>query len=242
MKNEIVNWTRNYFAKTGINKAVIGLSGGIDSSLCAAILKEALGSENVIGVLLPKGSQHDINCAYQIRDFLGINAYEVNIKDIVDNISNSVSLVIGDDPNNTEAFRINTPPRVRMTILYGFAALNQALVCNTCNLSEDYVGYSTKYGDSAGDFSLLANLTKTEVKALAREFMLPNELIEKTPEDGLSGKSDEDKLGFTYDTLDQYIRTGICYDLKIKEKIERMHKANIHKITLMPRFELKEGK
>ncbi len=238
MKEKIVNWTKEYFSKVGINKCVVGLSGGIDSSLCATILVHALGKENVIGVLLPKGSQHDINCAYQIRDFLGINAYEVNIKDIVDEINKNVSNAIGDNPDNNEAFHINTPPRVRMTILYGFAALNQALVCNTCNLSEDYVGYSTKYGDAAGDFSLLANLTKTEVKALAREFGIPSNLVDKTPEDGLSGKSDEEKLGFTYDVLDEYIRTGICYDLKTKENIERMHKANLHKITLMPRFEI----
>lgn len=237
MKEKIVNWTKEYFSKVGINKCVVGLSGGIDSSLCATILVHALGKENVIGVLLPKGSQHDINCAYQIRDFLGINAYEVNIKDIVDEINKNVSNAIGENPDNNEAFHINTPPRVRMTILYGFAALNQALVCNTCNLSEDYVGYSTKYGDAAGDFSLLANLTKTEVRALAREFGIPSNLVDKTPEDGLSGKSDEEKLGFTYDVLDEYIRTGICYDLKTKEKIERMHKANLHKITLMPRFE-----
>ena len=238
MKEKIVNWTKEYFSKVGINKCVVGLSGGIDSSLCATILVHALGKENVIGVLLPKGSQHDINCAYQIRDFLGINAYEVNIKDIVDEINKNVSNAIGENPDNNEAFHINTPPRVRMTILYGFAALNQALVCNTCNLSEDYVGYSTKYGDAAGDFSLLANLTKTEVRALAREFGIPSNLVDKTPEDGLSGKSDEEKLGFTYDVLDEYIRTGICYDLKTKEKIERMHKANLHKITLMPRFEI----
>ena len=238
MKEKIVNWTKEYFSKVGINKCVVGLSGGIDSSLCATILVHALGKENVIGVLLPKGSQHDINCAYQIRDFLGINAYEVNIKDIVDEININVSNAIGDNPDNNEAFHINTPPRVRMTILYGFAALNQALVCNTCNLSEDYVGYSTKYGDAAGDFSLLANLTKTEVRALAREFGIPSNLVDKTPEDGLSGKSHEEKLGFTYDVLDEYIRTGICYDLKTKEKIERMHKANLHKITLMPRFEI----
>ena len=133
MKEKIVNWTKEYFSKVGINKCVVGLSGGIDSSLCATILVHALGKENVIGVLLPKGSQHDINCAYQIRDFLGINAYEVNIKDIVDEINKNVSNAIGENPDNNEAFHINTPPRVRMTILYGFAALNQALVCNTCN-------------------------------------------------------------------------------------------------------------
>ena len=179
-----------------------------------------------------------VNWTKEYFSKVGINAYEVNIKDIVDEINKNVSNAIGENPDNNEAFHINTPPRVRMTILYGFAALNQALVCNTCNLSEDYVGYSTKYGDAAGDFSLLANLTKTEVRALAREFGIPSNLVDKTPEDGLSGKSDEEKLGFTYDVLDEYIRTGICYDLKTKEKIERMHKANLHKITLMPRFEI----
>ena len=240
MKNEIVNWTRKYFESVGLQTAVIGLSGGIDSSTCAAILTEALGKENVIGVLLPKGNQHDINCAYAIRDFLGIKAYEVNIKNIVDNITNSVSEAIDLDADSNEAFHINTPPRVRMTILYGFAAIHNALVCNTCNLSEDYVGYSTKYGDSAGDFTLLANLTKTEVKSLAREFNIPEYLVEKTPEDGLSGKSDEDKLGFTYQVLDEYIRTGICYDSKVKEKIERLHQRNLHKVTLMPRFNPEE--
>ena len=236
MKNEIINWTRKYFESVGLQNVVIGLSGGIDSSTCAAVLVEALGKDNVIGVLLPKGNQHDINCAYAIRDHLGIKAYEVNIKNVVDDITNSVSDAIDFDADSNEAFHINTPARVRMTILYGFAAINNALVCNTCNLSEDYIGYSTKYGDSAGDFSLLANLTKTEVKSLARELGIPENLVEKTPEDGLSGKSDEEKLGFSYATLDEYIRTGICYDSKTKEKIERLHQRNLHKVQLMPRF------
>lgn len=135
-------------------------------------------------------------------------------------------------------YETNTPARIRMTTLYGVAAiLGNSRVVNTCNLSEDWVGYSTKFGDSAGDFSPLANITKTEVKQLGYELGLPKDLVEKVPTDGMSGMSDEEKLGFTYDELDTYIRTGVIENLERKEKINRMHRGNLHKVRLMPKYE-----
>ena len=125
-----------------------------------------------------------------------------------------------------------------MCMLYAISQSRNGRVANTCNLSEDYVGYATRYGDGAGDFSPLANLTVTEVKAIGRELGLPYELIDKTPSDGLCGLSDEDNLGFSYDTLDKYIRQGICEDEYIKAKIDSMHEKNLFKLQLIPTFKL----
>lgn len=237
MKEKIIEWIKNYF--TGYLKdfnVVVGLSGGVDSTVTAALLVEALGKDRVIGVLLPQGEQHDINCAKDVANILGIKNFEINIKDVTDLLTKDVSQELSVEAKNNEFFRINTPPRIRMTILYGVAALNHALVANTCNRSEDYVGYSTKYGDSAGDFSLLSNLVKSQVREVGKELNLPEYLINKIPEDGLSGKSDEEKLGFTYEVLDKYILTCEIDDSELKEKIDLLHERNLHKITLMPSF------
>jgi NAD+ synthase len=131
---------------------------------------------------------------------------------------------------------INIPARIRMTALYAVSASVNGRVANTCNLSEDWVGYATKYGDGAGDFSLLAHLTVGEVKEIGKSLGLPLKFIEKVPEDGLTGLSDEDNLGFTYDVLDRYIREGICEDASVKEKIDKMHRINLHKLSLMPNY------
>ncbi len=238
LSDEIIKWIKNYFEENGKGcKAVIGISGGTDSSVCAALLVKALGKENVIGVLLPKGLQHDINYSYDVINLLGIKHYEINIGSAVDALNNEIESVYGLNPNEVDCYKTNTPARIRMTVLYGISALVGGRVCNTCNLSEDWVGYSTKFGDAAGDFSPMSDLTKTEVRALGRELGLPAYLIEKTPEDGMSGKSDEEKLGFSYETLDKYIRTGICEDEKAKSKIDHLHKINLHKLLLMPKYE-----
>ena len=124
-----------------------------------------------------------------------------------------------------------------MATLYAVSQSNNGRVCNTCNLSEDWVGYSTRYGDSAGDFSPLSHLTVNEVRQVGRCLGLPAVLVDKVPSDGLCGKSDEDNLGFTYEVLDRYIRTGVCEDAEIKEKIDCKHRQNLFKLRLMPSFE-----
>jgi NAD+ synthase len=233
-KDEIIKWIRDYFEKNGQDcNAVVGISGGKDSSVTAALCAHALGKEKVYGVLMPQGQQHDIDYSRDLVSHLGINQYVVNIKDSVDSLLSSIKE--GGLSVNRQA-SINIPARIRMTTLYAVSAIVNGRVANTCNLSEDWVGYATKYGDGAGDFSPLSHLTVTEVKALGRELELPSKFIEKVPEDGLTGLSDEENLGFSYDVLDRYIREGVCEDEGVKEKIDLMNKINTHKLKLMPSF------
>ena len=234
IKNDCVNWIRDFFEKNGRDcNAVVGISGGKDSSVAAALCVEALGADRVIGVLMPCGEQHDIDCAHKLVDHLGIKHYVVNVKDAVEGIKNSLPAELQVTPQTIT----NIPPRVRMTTLYAVSQSCNGRVVNTCNLSEDWVGYSTRYGDSVGDFSPLSRLTVQEVKEIGHLLGLPADLVEKTPIDGLCGKTDEDNLGFTYAELDRYIRTGEIDDLAKKELIDRKHKANLFKLELMPCFE-----
>ena len=234
IKNDCVNWIRDFFENNGRGcNAVVGISGGKDSSVVAALCVEALGRDRVIGVLMPCGDQHDIDCAYSLVNHLGIKHYVVNIKDALEglkkNLPNELTL--------TDVTLNNLPPRIRMTTLYAVSQSCNGRVANTCNLSEDWVGYSTRYGDSVGDFSPLSRLTVDEVKKIGHLIGLPYELVEKTPIDGLCGKTDEDNLGFTYAELDRYIRTGEIEDLEKKALIDRKHKANLFKLELMPCYE-----
>ncbi|MDR1869039.1 MAG: NAD(+) synthase [Treponema sp.] len=233
-KDEIIKWVRDYFEKNGKDcNAVIGLSGGKDSSVTAAICAQALGAQRVFGVLMPQGEQHDISYSREIAAHLGIKSFEINIKNSVDALLESVK-TSGLSANRQAV--INIPARIRMTTLYAVSAILNGRVANTCNLSEDWIGYATKYGDGAGDFSPLAQLTVAEVRALGRELGLPSKFTDKVPEDGLSGLTDEENIGFSYDILDKYIREGVCEDLSIKEKIDKLHEINIHKLKLMPHF------
>jgi len=231
VKNECVEWIRNFFEENGKDcNAVVGISGGKDSSIVAALCAEALGKERVIGVLMPCGEQHDIDMAKLLVNTLGIKHYVVNIKDAVDGIINNIPFEL------QKQSLINLPPRIRMSTLYAVSQSNNGRVANTCNLSEDWVGYSTRYGDAAGDFSPCSNLTVQEMKQIGRLLGLPDVLVDKAPIDGLCGKTDEDNLGFTYAELDRYIREGVIEDESKKAKIDRMHKMNEFKLKLMPAF------
>ena len=239
---KVIEWIKQYFKDNGKDcNAIIGISGGCDSSVTAALLVKALGKDRVIGVLMPNGNQYDIDCSYQLVKFLDIKYYVININKPYLELTNEIDTKLKIDSKSYDIYRTNTPSRLRMATLYGISGLLNGRVANTCNLSEDYVGYSTKFGDSAGDFSPISNFTKTEVRELGEELGLPKNLIYKVPEDGMSFKSDEEKLGFTYEVLDKYIRTGEIDDLKTKEKIDKMHLANLHKIQLMPSYK-KDGK
>ena len=231
VKNECVKWIRDFFEENGKGcNAIVGISGGKDSSVVAALCVEALGKDRVIGVLMPNGEQSDIDKAELLTDSLGIKRYVVNIKDSVDGLIKSLPFEL------SEQSRINLPPRIRMATLYAVAQSHNGRVANTCNLSEDWVGYSTRYGDSVGDFSPCSFLTVAEVKEIGKLLGLPSELVDKVPSDGLSGMSDEEKLGFTYAELDRYIRTGEIESAKSKERIDRLHKMNLFKLSLMPAF------
>ena len=233
VKNECVQWIRDFFEKNGKDcNAVIGISGGKDSSVAAALCVEALGKDRVIGVLMPNGEQPDIDKSYELVNHLGIKHYEINIKEAVDGIINNFPTELTATAQTTQ----NIPPRIRRTTLYAISQSVNGRVCNTCNLSEDWVGYSTRYGDSVGDFSPISNLTVTEVKEIGHILGLPCDLVEKTPIDGLCGKTDEENLGFTYAELDVYIRTGKIESSATKELIDKRHKANLFKLELMPCF------
>lgn len=233
VKNECVAWIRDFFEKNGPGcNAVVGISGGKDSSVAAALCVEALGRDRVIGVLMPQGEQHDIDKAYQLVNHLGIKHYVINVKDAVDAVIANLPKDIAITPQT----RQNIPPRIRMSTLYAVSQSVNGRVCNTCNLSEDWVGYSTRYGDSVGDFSPMSFITVTEVKEIGTLLGLPAELVNKVPIDGLCGKTDEENLGFTYAVLDRYIRTGEIYDPATKELIDRKHKANLFKLEFMPCF------
>ena len=230
---ECVAWIRDFFDKNGPDcNAIVGISGGKDSSVAAALCVEALGKDRVIGVLMPKGEQFDIDMSYMLVNHLGIRHYEINIQDAVEGVLSHLpeELLV------TDQTRTNLPPRIRMTTLYAVSQSCNGRVVNTCNLSEDWVGYSTRYGDAAGDFSPLCHLTVAEVKEIGRFLGLPDVLVDKTPIDGLCGQTDEEKLGFTYAVLDRYIRTGEIDDMATKERIDTLHQRNLFKLQLMPSF------
>ena len=229
---KIIDWIKEYFIKNGPEcKAVIGISGGKDSTVAAALLCKALGPNRVIAVQMPQGFQYDIDVSNEVIDYLEITEhYNINIGSACQEIFLSLPNDIRIQPQVTS----NVPARVRMNILYAIAASRHGRVVNTCNRSEDYVGYSTKFGDAAGDFSILSNYTATEVKEIGIELGLPKNFIEKPPEDGLSGLTDEENLEFSYDVLDNFLLNGITPPYEIYKNIEQRHKRNLHKISPMP--------
>ncbi len=243
-RDEIIAWIRKYFEENGPScTAVIGISGGKDSSVAAALCAAALGKERVLGVLMPNGVQSDISDSKLLVESIGIPHVEMNIeagfKGMEEMLQSNRDLqkITGTAEMAREA-RINLAPRLRMATLY---AVGQMLpgggrVVNTCNMSEDYVGYSTKYGDAAGDFSPLSALMVHEVLQVGETLGLPEKLVKKIPSDGLSGMSDEDKLGFTYAELDHYILTGECENKEHQKRIDRLHALNLHKLRLIPRY------
>ena len=234
-----VAFVRDWFAENGKDaKAVIGISGGKDSSVAAALCVEALGKDRVIGVLMPNGVQSDIDMSRLLVSHLGIRSVTVNIGGAFDSLTSEIEGALGEFSVQS---RNNLPPRLRMSTVYAVSQSLNGRVVNTCNLSEDYVGYSTRYGDSVGDFSPLSRLTVQEVKAIGRVLGLPRELVDKVPTDGLCGKTDEDNLGFTYAVLDRYIREGVCDDPETKARIDRKHETNLFKLRPMPTFEYTPG-
>ena len=239
VKEQVVQWIRDWFEENGPGcNAIIGISGGKDSSVVAALCAEALGKNRVIGVTMPNKVQPDIDDSMKLINHLGIRHCCVNIGDTFNAIKAAVTEQLKTLGQEISAQTIqNLPPRLRMTTLYAVSQSMNGRVANTCNLSEDWVGYSTRYGDAAGDFSPLGGLTVQEVKAIGKELGLPIDLVEKTPSDGLCGKSDEDNLGFTYAVLDRYIRTGECDDPATKARIDDKHRKNLFKLLPIPHFE-----
>jgi NAD+ synthase len=237
VKEDIVQWIREWFEENGNGcNAIVGISGGKDSSVVAALCVEALGNNRVIGVLMPNGEQHDIDMAELLVKHLQIEHFKINIKAAYGALYHTLEQEIG---TVSEQTRVNMPARLRMTTLYAVSQSRNGRVANTCNLSEDWVGYFTRGGDGVGDFGPLSKFTVTEVKQIGRTLGLPEVLVDKVPIDGLCGKTDEDNLGFTYAALDQYIRTGNCDDPKVKVRIDDLHEKNLFKLKEMPTFDYK---
>lgn len=228
----IVDWIKEYFVKNGPDsKAIIGISGGKDSTIAAALCVKALGADKVIGILMPQGVQADIKDARRVCDFLGIHSIEINIGEVCDVFYKHMEDDSFGEILKSSQITTNTPARIRMTTLYAVAAAVGGRVCNTCNRSEIFVGYSTKYGDRAGDFAPLAAYTVTELLEIGMALGLPEDLVKKTPSDGMCGASDEDNLGFTYKELDDYILNGVIpADYEIYKKIIQANARNQHKI------------
>ena len=232
---DIITWIREWFDANGHGcNAIVAISGGKDSSVVAALCKEALGKDRVIGVLLPKGEQFDIDVSLALISHLGIKHYEINIENCFKGLMDEINTALPEVAVQTVT---NLPPRLRMAATYAVSQSCNGRVANTCNLSEDWVGYATRYGDGAGDFSPLSKFTVQEVKAIGRELGLPSMFVDKTPIDGLQPKTDEENLGFTYAVLDRYIRTGQIDDAQTKARIDRLHKINQFKLKFMDCFE-----
>lgn len=243
---DLVAWIKEQFKDIPDGKAIIGVSGGKDSTIAAALCVEALGTDRVIGVLMPQGHQKDIDDSREVCRHLGIHHMEINIGAICNGLCGLIDMEYDFDKCciNNPMIKTNLPARIRMTALYAIAALYpNSRVVNTCNASEDYVGYSTKYGDAAGDFSPLGNLTVRKVLEIGDDLGLPVHLVHKPPSDGMCGKTDEDNLGFTYEQLDNYIE-GKVYLVpnEVVDKIEHLHRVTRHKYVPMPTFAPTFGK
>lgn len=230
--NHICNWIKDYFSANGAGcNAIIGISGGKDSTVTAALLVKALGKDRVIGVQMPNGNQHDIDISNEVISFFGIKSINVNIGEACTKLYEAINW--GDCVENTK-ITTNTPARLRMATLYAIAAIYNGRVVNTCNYSEDFVGYSTKFGDGAGDFAILKSYTVAEIKMIGRALGIPDKFIDKIPEDGMCGKSDEDNLGFSYEVLDNLLMKNVYPSANIYEKIMAMHARSIHKEQAIP--------
>jgi len=242
--DEVVAWIQKWISTNGneLTKVIIGVSGGKDSSVTSALLVKALGKDRVIGVMMPNGEQKDISDSQTLVSHLGIKNYTVNIAKAYKGIQSAfadagVVESAGDGESITNdsfssVFRTNTPARLRMTTLYGIGAqIGNCRVVNTCNLSEDLVGYSTFYGDAAGDFAPINKLTTEEVVAIGDYLGLPSSLTHKAPSDGMCGKTDEDNLGFTYHEVNELARKNIKG--KNAEKIIAKYKANLFKVKII---------
>ena len=259
--NKLISGIQKYCKNTGCRGFILGVSGGKDSTVVAKLLVDAIGPDKVLGILMPNGEQKDIADSIKICELLGINYHIVNIRNIYNSLlsaihepqSSQTKMIIDIDgswyPETEPADRIattengfqfqvspksrtNIPPRIRMTVLYAIAQSIGYRVCGTGNLSEHYIGWFTKWGDRACDFNLIAHLTCTEVMELGHYMGLPDDLVYKTPADGLTGKSDEDNFGFTYKELDRFIREPNIISTHNSDKFIEMHKNSEHKTVV----------
>lgn len=233
--DRLIRWTTARMADIGGEKAVLGISGGKDSSVTAALMARVVGPGNVVGVLMPDGIQHDIEFAEGICRHLGIPSVRADISGITGEFHRILNEVMPGRISDTT--RLNLPPRVRMSLLYAISqSIPGSRVINTSNLSEDWVGYATIYGDTAGAFSPLGMLTTKEVIGLGHLLDVPEIYLVKPPADGLTGRTDEDVLGVTYAQINEYIRTGST-SKGARDRIDAMHRYSRFKFQPIPMFD-----
>ena len=237
---DCIQWIKDWFEKNGPGcNAVIGISGGKDSTIVTKLCVEALGADRVIGVMMPNGVQKDISDSIKVCKLLGIKNYTINIENSVNTIlkeMNESGIEI------TEQTKTNLPARIRMSTLYAVSQSNNGRVSNNCNKSEDTMGYSTRYGDAAGDFSPLSELTTVEIIAIGDYLGLPYDLVHKTPIDGLNTNTDgsyvtdEQSMGVSYDDIHKYVRMRNELSQETIDYISGREKKNLFKLQLMPKF------
>jgi NAD+ synthase len=235
-KDRLIDWIREYFEENGPNaKAVLGISGGKDSTIAAKLCCEAIGKNRVVGLQMPNRTQRDLQDSHDVCEWLGIEKFYINIGPMVTAAYDMVALV-NDRMVLNETVTTNFPARVRMSMLYIYANQFGARVVCTGNASEGYIGWSTRWGDEAGDFAPLKGLTATEVIAIGDALEVPHRFIHKAPEDGMSGRTDEENFGFTYKELDAYIRGDRSMSQAVIAKIEKKHAKSQFKRDEIPMF------
>ena len=232
---------KDFLKEKGIERVVIGISGGKDSTIVAKLMADCLGKENVLGVLMPNGIQKDINDSKEVVKFLDIPNITVNIGRSFNALYEDMSIgLISESKRISEDARINIAPRIRMSVLYAVAQSmgNGWRVAGTTNKSEEYIGWLTKWGDGAADFEPVIDYTVRELLQLGVNLGLPKDKVYKVPIDGLAVGSDEERFGFTYNQLDDYIEKGTSCDREVDRKITRMHKYSEHKRVEIPKFRI----
>lgn len=228
LKAQWVKWANTVNAQ----RWVVGISGGKDSTVIAAMAADIFGKENVYGVMIPRGKQADLEDCLEVIRVTGINYITVNIEESFNSI---MSEITNQGLTPTEQANINLSPRLRMSVLFAVAQSINGCVLNTCNLSENLLGYSTLFGDDCGSYSPFKNLTVTEIRQIGKlpKLNLPVRLVDKVPSDGLQALTDEDRLGIKYAVLDKFVREGIWDDLTMKDRFEKRFAANKFKLKII---------
>jgi len=234
---KLINGIRHYFTKNNVKKAVVGLSGGIDSSLSAKLVADAIGKENVHGLIMPRkwlSSQENINDARELCKWIGMNCSIVYVNKFLEGFSEA-------DWKQSKIAEMNAASRIRAIILYNYANTHNALVIGTSNKTEILLGYFTKYGDGAVDIEVIGELFKTDERGLAKFLGIPENIINKTPTAELyHGQTDEEELGASYGELDKILKLRVKgknvkeiidkgFDRKIVENVIGRIKSNEHK-------------